>query len=76
MTANLTTAAVVIGTAVHGFPVSTTHVSSFAIMGGGVRDGLGAIRWATVAEMAVAWVVTLPLSGLLGLAAYTMLSRL
>jgi PiT family inorganic phosphate transporter len=76
LTANLTTAAVVIGTAIHGFPVSTTHVSSFAIMGGGIRDGVDAIRWGKVAEMAAAWVVTLPLSGALGYGAYLLLSRI
>jgi PiT family inorganic phosphate transporter len=76
LTANLTTAAVVIGTAVHGFPVSTTHVSSFAIMGGGIRDGVSAIRWGKVAEMAAAWVITLPLSGALGYGAYLLLSRI
>jgi PiT family inorganic phosphate transporter len=76
LTANLTTAAVVIATGVHGLPVSTTHVSSFAIMAGGLRDGVGAIRWGTVAEMALAWVVTLPVSGLFGLGAYVLLSHL
>jgi len=76
LTANLATAAVVISTAVHGFPVSTTHVSSFAIMGGGLRDGIKAIRWATVAEMALAWILTLPVSGLLGLGSYLLIRNI
>ena len=76
LTANLATAAIVIVTAVHGFPVSTTHVSSFAIMGGGLRDGARAIHWKTVGEMALAWVVTLPVSGLVGLAGYALLGSL
>jgi PiT family inorganic phosphate transporter len=76
LTANLATAAIVISTAVHGFPVSTTHVSSFAIMGGGLRDGAQAIRWGKVGEMALAWIVTLPVSGLLGLGSYVLLTHL
>ena len=76
LTANLTTAAIVVSTAVHGLPVSTTHISSFAIMGGGMRDGVRAIRWRTVGEMALAWVVTLPASGLFGMGSYLLLTRL
>jgi PiT family inorganic phosphate transporter len=76
LTANLTTAAIVVSTAVHGLPVSTTHVSSFAIIGGGLRDGRRAIRWHTVGEMALAWVVALPISGLLGVGSYVLLSHL
>jgi PiT family inorganic phosphate transporter len=76
LTANLTTAMIVVSTAVRGFPVSTTHISSFAIMGGGLRDGIRAIRWRTVGEMALAWVVTLPVSGLLGVGSYLLLTHL
>lgn len=69
LAANLTTSALVSATAIAGMPVSTTHVSGSAIVAVGVRKGLQAVRWATVKEMALAWVVTVPaaatLAGLL-----------
>ncbi len=46
-------------------PVSTTHVSTGAIIGAGLRSGGQAIRWRTVAHLTVAWIVTLPVAGLL-----------
>lgn len=61
--ANLATSALVIATAIHGFPVSTTHVSSSAIMGMGARKGLSGLNWKVVWEIVLAWVITLPLAG-------------
>jgi PiT family inorganic phosphate transporter len=46
-------------------PVSTTHVSSGAILGVGLWSGARQVQWKTVAEMLLAWVVTLPVSGAL-----------
>ena len=63
--ANLTTAALVTAAANLGLPVSTTLVSSSAIIGMGLRNGVGAVDWKTVSEMLAAWVVTLPIAGLL-----------
>ncbi|MGD9695076.1 MAG: anion permease [Thermoleophilia bacterium] len=48
-----------------GFPLSTTHVASGAIMGSGVgarRD----VRWALAGRMAAAWAITLPAAGAVG----------
>jgi PiT family inorganic phosphate transporter len=66
LAANLTTSALVTATAILGMPVSTTHVSSSAIIAMGVRNGVTAVRWATVKDMILAWVVTLPVAALLG----------
>lgn len=52
----------------YGLPVSTTHVSSGAIIGIGVSGNGHAVRWRTVGEMLAAWVVTLPVSALLAAA--------
>lgn len=68
--ANLVTALLVAVAANLGLPVSTTHVSSGAIIGIGLREGTSRINWRVVRDMALAWVVTLPGAGLLGLAAY------
>jgi len=59
-----------------GLPVSTTHVSSSAIIGIGLLKGLRAVRWATVRDMVLAWLVTLPVSALLAGLAYVVLSQL
>ncbi|MBI5631307.1 MAG: inorganic phosphate transporter [Elusimicrobia bacterium] len=68
--ANLATAALTVATAVHGFPVSTTHVSSSAIMGMGLRKGTAAIDWKVAGEILAAWLITLPAAGILGAGAY------
>nr|MBI3612208.1 inorganic phosphate transporter [Nitrospirota bacterium] len=66
----------VLVSATMGLPVSTTHVSSSAIIGIGLLKGLKAVRWATVRDMVLAWVVTLPVAALLAALAYVFLSRL
>ncbi len=53
--------AAVILTASHlGFPLSTTHVISGAVMGAGAAKRLSAVRWGLAGNIAVAWVLTLP----------------
>lgn len=74
--ANLATTAMVVATAVHGFPVSTTHVSSSAIMGMGLRKGTGGVNRAMVGQIALAWLVTLPTAGVIGVAAYWTLTHI
>jgi len=76
LSANVTTSALVLVTATLGLPVSTTHVSSSAIIGIGILKGLKAVRWTTVRDMVLAWVVTLPVAGILSALAYLALSRL
>ena len=76
LSANLTTSSLVLVSATMGLPVSTTHVSSSAIIGIGVLKGLRAVRWTTVRDMVLAWIVTLPAAGILAALAYVILSRL
>ena len=59
LTANLVTAALVLGASRLGLPVSTTHVSCGSIFGIGLVNRRG--DWRTVAQILVAWVTTLPL---------------
>ena len=71
-----TTAATVILTASHfGMPVSTTHVISSAIMGVGASDRLSAVRWGVAGNIVIAWILTIPASGLAALVAWEILSR-
>ena len=62
-----TTAALVIhGASTLGVPVSTTHVIATSIMGVGIAKSWTAVKWGVVERIVWAWVLTLPLTGLLG----------
>jgi PiT family inorganic phosphate transporter len=76
LSANLTTSTLVLTSGWLGLPVSTTHVSSSAIIGIGLLKGVRAVRWNTVRDMVLAWVVTLPAAGLLAGLAYWVLTSL
>jgi inorganic phosphate transporter, PiT family len=61
-----TSSAAVILAATHlGIPVSTTHNISAAIMGVGAARRLNAIKWTVVERMVWAWILTIPVTGLL-----------
>jgi len=53
-----------------GIPVSTTHTITGAIVGVGAARRMSAVRWNVASSIIVAWVVTLPASGLVGWAFY------
>ncbi len=57
---------VLMGTALLGFPVSTTHVITSSIMGVGATQRLSAVKWGLSMNIFVAWIVTLPVAGLVG----------
>ncbi len=69
LAANLVTSALVASASGLGLPVSTTHVSSSAIIGLGVYHR-GA-RWRTVLDIGVAWLITIPVAGGLAWAAFS-----
>lgn len=59
-------AATIILTASHlGAPISTTHTISSTIMGVGMSRRLSAVRWRVVANVVMAWIMTLPAAALL-----------
>lgn len=49
-----------------GFPVSTTHTKTTAIMGTGMAVRMATVNWVVVKNMAYAWLLTFPGCGLLG----------
>src|SRR5436309_1832303 len=57
-------AASILGTAVAGIPVSTTHTIAGGIMGVGSIQRLSAVRWGVARNIAWAWILTIPASGL------------
>jgi PiT family inorganic phosphate transporter len=44
----------------YGYPLSTTHVISGAVMGAGATKRLSAVRWGVAGNIVVAWVLTIP----------------
>jgi len=64
--AETTAATILYVTAQMGVPVSTTHVISTSIMGVGASKRLSAVKWGVVERIVWAWVLTLPVTGLLG----------
>jgi PiT family inorganic phosphate transporter len=53
-------------TAHYGFPVSTTQTISGCVMGAGASRRFSAVRWGIAGNIVVAWILTLPASGLVG----------
>ncbi len=53
-----------LGTALAGIPVSTTHTIAGGIMGVGSVQRLSAVRWSVARSIVWAWVLTIPVSGL------------
>lgn len=49
-----------------GAPVSTTHVISSAIMGVGAAKRFSAVRWSVARNIVWAWVLTIPVTGIIG----------
>ncbi|HYU06484.1 MAG TPA: inorganic phosphate transporter, partial [Thermoplasmata archaeon] len=60
-------------TALAGIPVSTTHVIASAIMGVGATKRLSAVRWGVARRIVWAWIITIPASAGVGMAAYAVL---
>ena len=61
--AMFSTALVVYICSVFGFPVSTTHIASSGIVGGGAAQRLGIVRWGLTRDFLLTWLITIPASG-------------
>jgi PiT family inorganic phosphate transporter len=64
-----------IGTAVAGIPVSTTHTIAGSIVGVGATQRLSAVRWGLAGRIVWAWVLTIPLSALIAALTWLILAR-
>ncbi len=53
-----------------GIPVSTTHTITGSIMGVGATKRLSAVRWGVTINLLWAWILTIPVSGLLAAGVY------
>jgi PiT family inorganic phosphate transporter len=63
--------AAVLLTAAHlGFPLSTTHSITGAVLGAGAAKRLSAVRWGLAGNIFLAWVLTLPCAAAVGALTY------
>jgi len=53
-----------------GVPVSTTHTITGAIVGVGAARRTSAVRWGVARSIVVAWIITMPLAGLIAAGLY------
>jgi PiT family inorganic phosphate transporter len=53
-----------------GVPVSTTHTITGAIVGVGAAKRVNAVRWGVARSIVTAWVVTMPMAGVMAAMAY------
>jgi PiT family inorganic phosphate transporter len=58
------------GTALAGIPVSTTHTITGAIVGVGTTNRISAVRWGVARRIVWAWVITIPASAVVAMAAF------
>lgn len=63
-------ATVLYGTAMMGFPVSTTQIISSAVMGTGAAQRANAVRWGVIGNIVLTWLLTIPGAAVFGGAAY------
>ena len=64
---------VILGAALLGGPISTTQVISSTVVGAGSAERINMIRWGLASQIAMAWLVTLPATFLLGAIFYFLL---
>ncbi|MEY2899406.1 MAG: hypothetical protein RL138_1459, partial [Bacteroidota bacterium] len=53
-----------------GIPVSTTHTITGSIVGVGLTRRVSAVRWGVTIKLMWAWVLTIPISGIMGALIY------
>jgi PiT family inorganic phosphate transporter len=57
-------------TAAAGIPVSTTHTIAGSIVGFGAMRRLSAVRWGVTIDIVWAWILTIPISAIIGAVSY------
>jgi PiT family inorganic phosphate transporter len=61
------------GTEHFGIPVSTTHTITGAIIGVGLTKRISAVKWGVTISLLWAWILTIPVSALMGAIFYYVL---
>ncbi len=68
--AQATAGATIYAATKYGYPLSTTHVISGAVMGAGATKRLSAVRWGVAGNIVTAWILTIPAAGAVAAAIY------
>ena len=76
MAAESSSAAVILLSTHFGYALSTTQVCTGSVMGSGLGKPGGEVRWGVAGRMVVAWLVTLPLAGLVGAITYEIVHQI
>ena len=72
----MTSALVILGSSLVGAPVSTTQVVSSAIVGVGASERFSKVRWKVVTDILRAWIITIPISGLIAIGLYWIIEKI
>ncbi len=69
LSANIGATTAIFGASGQGIPISTTHAAATSIMGAGVSSRRR-VNWIVMRDMGFAWVVTMPVTGVIGFLMY------
>lgn len=58
------------GEVIKGIPVSTTHTITGSIIGVGITKRVSAVKWGVTGKLLIAWIITIPISALIGAVSY------
>jgi PiT family inorganic phosphate transporter len=72
----LSSAGVILAASLFGAPVSASQVVSSAIIGVGSAERASKVRWSVAEEIIMAWLITIPASGLLAAGVYWLIVHL
>ena len=61
------------GTALMGIPVSTTHTITGAIIGVGMTRSVTSVKWSVAYNIVLAWILTIPVSALVAALVYRLI---
>jgi inorganic phosphate transporter, PiT family len=67
--ANIGAVTAIFGATRLGIPISTTHAAASSVVGAGTAAGRGT-QWRVVGQMAIAWLVTIPATTVIGFLVY------
>lgn len=70
ISADASSATIILLSSHFGFPLSTTHVATGSILGSGIGKKGASVRWPIARRMFVAWLVTVPAAALVGATCY------
>jgi PiT family inorganic phosphate transporter len=73
--AETSSAAVILGAASIGMPVSTTHVITSSILGVGLSKRITAVNWSVARRIVAAWVITIPSAAMVSSIIYILITQ-